>query len=88
VAIMASAMLGWGSFTWRRAELAMTMAQEALDQADKLELKLAESYLTKDEFNMQMDRLMLSLDRLEMKIDGITQVQPMRRRSDWSHITD
>lgn len=68
-AIMATAMLGWGGFTWSRAEKALDAAERASDRTDKLELKLAEKYLTKEEFELQMERLFKTLERFEGKLD-------------------
>lgn len=64
-----AAMLGWGGFTWRRAESAMETAMKAHDSVDRLELKLAEKYLTKEDFEAQMDRLFKTLARFEEKLD-------------------
>jgi hypothetical protein len=69
LAAMVTAVLGWGGFTWRRAEQALEAAYKAADATDRLELKLAERYLTKDEFESQMDRLFKTLSRLEEKLD-------------------
>ena len=69
IAAMVTVVLGWGGFTWRRAEQALETAYRAADQTDKLELKLAEKYLTKDEFEMNMERLFKTLARFEEKLD-------------------
>lgn len=69
VAAMVTAALGWGGFTWRRAEQAIDIARAAADATDKLELKLAEKYLSKEEFEITMDRLFKTLGRLEEKLD-------------------
>jgi len=69
IAAMVTVVLGWGGFTWRRAEQALDTAYRVADQTDKLELKLAEKYLTKDEFEMNMDRLFKTLARFEEKLD-------------------
>ena len=55
--IMITAILGWGGFTWRRAEDAIVAAIKADDRVDRLEVKIAENYLTKQEFQGYMDRL-------------------------------
>ena len=44
-------------------------ARSAIDKTDKLELKVAENYLTKKEFEMSMDRLFKTLARFEEKLD-------------------
>lgn len=64
-----SAMLGWGGFTWRRSEHAVDLATKAGDRSDRLELKLAEKYLSKQEFELQMERLFTTLHRFEQKLD-------------------
>ena len=66
---MIAALLGWGGFTWRRAETALMEARTALDKSDRLELKVAENYLTKKEFELSMDRLFKTLGRFEEKLD-------------------
>lgn len=69
LATMAAALLGWGSFTWKRAEDALLQARVASDQIEKLELKVAETYLTKADFDQYMDRLFNTLIRFEDKLD-------------------
>jgi len=69
IAALTSVVMGWGTFTWRKAEKAIEAAERAVDRTDKLELKMAEQYLTKNEFEMTMDRLFKSLARTEGKID-------------------
>lgn len=64
-----TAILGWGGFTWRRAENAVQIALRAEGATDKLELKLAEKYLTKEEFELNMERLFKTLARFEEKLD-------------------
>ena len=66
---MIAALLGWGGFTWKRAEDALFAARAAADQVDRVELKMAEKYLTKQEFELSMERLFGSLDRFEEKLD-------------------
>lgn len=63
-----AAMIGWGGFTWKRAEEALAQARHAADKVDFVELKMAEKYLTKQEFESYMDRLFGTLS--EMK-DGM-----------------
>jgi len=69
LATMAAALLGWGRFTWKKAEEALTAAQATADQIDKLELKVAETYVTKTDFDHYMDRLFKTLSRFEDKLD-------------------
>lgn len=66
---LVAALLGWGGFTWRRAEAAITEARLASDKSDKLELKVAEQYLTKKDFELSMERLFKTLARFEEKLD-------------------
>jgi len=66
---MIAALLGWGGFTWRRAEDALFAARAAADQVDRVELKMAEKYLTKQEFELSIERLFGILDRFEEKLD-------------------
>ncbi len=63
--IMLTALLGWGSFTWRRAEDALTRAIAAGDRVDRLEVKMAENYLTKVEFQNYTDRLFDTLGEMK-----------------------
>jgi len=69
LATMAAALLGWGTFTWKRAEDALLVARTASGQTEKLELKVAETYLTKREFELSMERLFSTLSRFEDKLD-------------------
>ena len=62
-------VLGWGAFTWRRSEYAVSLAQRAAAQSDRLELKVAELYLTKKDFELAMERLFSTLHRFEEKLD-------------------
>jgi len=66
---MVAALLGWGGFTWRKAENALLEARQAIDKTDKLELKVAEHYLTKKDFELSMERLFKTLARFEEKLD-------------------
>jgi hypothetical protein len=69
LATMAAALLGWGTFAWKRAEDALLAARTASGQTEKLELKVAETYLTKREFELSMERLFSTLSRFEDKLD-------------------
>lgn len=66
---MTAALLGWGGFTWRKAEDAMIAARHSLDIVAKVELKLAEEYVTKKDFELAFDRLFATLSRFEEKLD-------------------
>ena len=65
VGVIFSAIVGWGGFTWKRAEDALVAARQAANQVDRVELKMAEEYLTKKDFELYMDRLFDTL--AEMK---------------------
>lgn len=69
VAIVVTTVVSWGSFVWRRAENALEASKAVAAKTDRLELKLAEHYLTKGDFDAQMARLFVVLDRLENKLD-------------------
>ncbi|QNI82778.1 hypothetical protein SynRS9907_01942 [Synechococcus sp. RS9907] len=47
----------------------MSLAQRAAAQSDRLELKVAELYLTKKDFELAMERLFSTLHRFEEKLD-------------------
>ena len=66
---MMAVLLGWGGVTWKRVETALLEARSATDKTDRLELKVAEQYLTKKEFESSMDRLFKTLARFEEKLD-------------------
>ncbi len=66
-------MIGWGGFTWRRAEEALTQARAAADKVDSVELKMAENYLTKQEFEIYMDRLFGTLSEMKDGMKYITE---------------
>lgn len=70
---MLTAVLGWGGFTWRRAEDAITHAIKAGDRVDRLEIKIAENYLTKVEFQAYMDRLFETLGEMKGGMHYLTE---------------
>ena len=70
---MLTAVLGWGGFTWRRAEDAVTHAIKAADRVDRLEVKIAENYLTKAEFQGYMDRLFETLGEMKGGMQYLTE---------------
>ena len=70
---MITAALGWGGFTWRRAEDAITHAINAGDRVDRLEVKIAENYLTKVEFQAYMDRLFETLGEMKGGMQYLTE---------------
>ena len=71
--IMLTAVLGWGGFTWRRAEDAIGRAIQAGDRVDRLEVKMAENYLTKTEFQAYMDRLFETLGEMKGGMQYLTE---------------
>ena len=71
--IMITAILGWGGFTWRRAEDAIVAAIKADDRVDRLEVKIAENYLTKQEFQGYMDRLFETLGEMKGGMQYLTE---------------
>lgn len=71
--IMITAVLGWGGFTWRRAEDAIAHAMKAGDRVDRLEIKIAENYLTKQEFQVYMDRLFATLGEMKSGMQYLTE---------------
>lgn len=70
---MLTAVLGWGGFTWRRAEDAITQAIKTGDRVDRLEVKIAENYLTKQEFQAYMDRLFETLGEMKGGMQYLTE---------------
>ena len=70
---MITATLGWGSFTWRRSEDAISRAMKASDRVDRLEVKIAENYLTKDEFQAGLDRLFVTLGEMKGGMQYLTE---------------
>ena len=70
---MIAVMLGWGGFTWRRAEDAISAAIKADDRVDRLEVKIAENYLTKQEFQGYMDRLFETLGEMKGGMQYLTE---------------
>jgi len=73
VGILVAALLGWGGFTWRRAEDAVRQSNKISTQVDKLELKIAETYLTKQDFQIYMDRLFDTLGEMKSGVRYLTQ---------------
>lgn len=73
VGIMLSAIVGWGGFTWRRAEDALLVAREAADQVDRVELKMAEEYVTKKDFELFADRLFSTLAEMKSAVAYVSE---------------
>lgn len=71
--IIATALLGWGGFTWKKAEDALTEARSASDKIDQVELKMAENYLTKQEFESYMSRLFDTLKEMKGGLHYLTE---------------
>lgn len=61
--------LGWMGFTWRRTEAAHREITGVINKIDTVELKMAEQYLTKADFELSMERLFKGFERIEKKID-------------------
>ena len=72
IGIVVSAIVGWGGFTWKRAEDAILMARQASDQVDRVELKMAENYLTKQEFESYMNRLFDTLTEVKTSVKYVS----------------
>ena len=70
---MITAALGWGGFTWRKSEDAIAHAIKAADRVDRLEVKIAENYLTKQEFQGYMDRLFETLGEMKGGMQYLTE---------------
>lgn len=71
--ILIAAMLGWGGFTWKRAEEALTQSRQATDKIDSVELKMAEHYLSKKEFESNMNRLFSTLSEMKDGVQYLTE---------------
>ena len=72
-------------FTWKRTDNALTSVERVADKVDKVELKMAEQYLTKKDFELSMERLFKGFERLEKKIDfhvydQATNIRELRQR--------
>lgn len=72
VGILFTAMIGWGGFTWKRAEDALITARRASDQVSQVELKMAEEYLTKKDFETYMDRLFDTLAEMKSAVNYVS----------------
>lgn len=72
IGIVFSAIVGWGGFTWKRAEDALLTARQASDQIDRVELKMAEEYLTKKDFELYMDRLFDTLSEMKSAVKYVS----------------
>jgi hypothetical protein len=73
LAAMASSVLGWGALTWRKSEQAKEAAEQALHKIERVELKVAEDYLSKKEFEGNMDRLFEDLKEMKADMKYISQ---------------
>ena len=81
IAAVTSSVLGWGAMTWKKSEQAKDVAEKAMHKIDAIELKVAEDYITKRDFQQSMDRLFDTLS--EMKAD----VKYLSERVDY-HVND
>ena len=66
-------ILGWMGFTWRRAENALEKIDRVSDKVDRVELKVAEEYLTKKDFELHMDRLFGTLGEMKGSLHYLTE---------------
>lgn len=73
ITIIFTAIIGWGGFTWRRAEDAIVIAMRASSKIDRVEVKTAENYLSKQEFESYMDRLMETLSEMKKDMHYLTE---------------
>lgn len=71
--LLVAAALGWGGFCWKRADHAVDVAMKAGDQVDRLEIKVAERYLAKQEFESYMDRLFDTLAEVKSSMHYLTE---------------
>lgn len=81
IAAVTSSVLGWGAMTWRKSEQAKDVAERALHKVDAVELKVAEDYISKRDFQQSIDRLFDSIS--EMKAD----IKYVSERVDF-HVSD
>ena len=73
IAAVTSSVLGWGALTWRKSEQAKDVAEQALHKIERVELKMAEDYLSKKEFEASMDRLFDNLKEIKADMKYITE---------------
>ena len=67
------AILGWMGFTWRRAEAALERAERVADKVDRVELKMAEEYLTKNDFHDGLAQVMGTLKEMKGGMQYLTE---------------
>jgi uncharacterized membrane protein len=80
--MVVTALLGWGTFTWRKAEEALVTAQKATDATDRLEVKLAENYVTKEELKTSVEMVMSEFGRTRDYIkDGFADIKEDGRQA-------
>ena len=73
LAMAVPAILGWMGFTWRRAEAALERAERVADKVDRVELKMAEEYLTKKDFHDGMAQIMGTLTEMKGGMQYLTE---------------
>tara|TARA_B100000073_G_C23717353_1_gene566423 strand:- start:1677 stop:1991 length:315 start_codon:yes stop_codon:yes gene_type:complete len=73
LAMAVPAILGWMGFTWRRAEAALERAERVADKVDRVELKMAEEYLTKKDFSEGLAQVMYSLKEVKGGMQYLTE---------------
>lgn len=72
IAAVTSSVLGWGAMTWKKAETAKEAANTALHKVDAIELKVAEEYLSKDDFQDSMNRLFESIAEIKSDLKYVS----------------
>ena len=73
VPIAVTAFLGWQGFSWRRSEAAIQRAEMLADKVDRVELKMAEEYLTKKDFHDGISQVMGSLTEVKGSMQYLTE---------------
>jgi len=73
IAAVTSSVLGWGALTWRKSEQAKEAAEIALHKIDQIELKVAEEYLSKKDFDQSMDRMLDGLKEIKQDMKYLTE---------------
>jgi hypothetical protein len=73
IAAVCSSVLGWGAFTFKRTEEARAVAETALQKIDSVELKVAEDYITKHDFEGAMNRLFDSMSEIKKDVKYLSE---------------
>lgn len=59
--------------TWTKSEQAKEVAEKSLHKIDAIELKVAEEYITKSDFNQAMDRLFESVSEMRKDLKYVSE---------------